>query len=331
MTLDLLNPELKNSIVEVEGFATVNREIKDGKNLLKFSIRQAEDNIYFRINEGDKMYNKAKNLSSNVKIKVSGKMGRLKAAGDAYNYLVDIDEIEKDESSNQIWGDSSSKSFVEILKDGFDIGKVHFNFFAYDYKKESGDKIVNTVPIYLNPDIAFGLCSEILDGTIARNIEIEKRKKLKDSSYYYKPAFEARAGTSHEELANRGQAREDGKDIYRIFSIEPSNSDKNAFILVAKSGPAKKQGNIYIPDGAAENIIRVPLTSIKAKGMAQILKNHLSGIINNSINLKNYKEIMEAIKVAQDTTTKQYDRILSIVTELGLKIDNIEKASIKKD
>ncbi len=131
----------------------------------------------------------------------------------------------------QIIRKDARNCFVESLNDTFEIGKIHFGFFAYDLTKPSGARQTNNVQIYIAVDEFLELCRKLASGEL--RYQLQSKKKANDTTCLYQHL----GGTSAERLARQGRSRPDGKSLSRTVQLLPGN--KSDFLFVADSGPGE--------------------------------------------------------------------------------------------
>lgn len=296
MKLSEIKEELKNSEVTIEGYLqTKKEEEKDGQKAVLLSMREDSEVLYFRIKDDSSLWNQARKLSNGDKLTVTGILNSVKKAGDNFNYLT-AKKLEKDDTGKsqiakfEIVRKNGEYAFVEFMDDAFAIKKVRVNFATADNTKADGSKITGNVNLYLDFKDAKNLSYYILNGDIARKISIEKTKKEENPQYFPQPVFESRGGTPASVLAARGQKRADGMGESRVFSIEPSTSDKYAFVFVGKIGPSANNNPGIITPGKPERIIRIPVTKEDADLFAQDLAD----------NVKDYEKIQRESRMMKE-------------------------------
>ena len=80
-------------------------------------------------------------------------------------------------NQNQITRKDAKNCFVESLSDAFSIGKIHFNFSAYDPNKPAGQKQTNSVHIYIAADEFMELCRKVSCGEFRFMVQTKKKNK----------------------------------------------------------------------------------------------------------------------------------------------------------
>ena len=95
--------------------------------------------------------------------------------------------------------------FVESLSDAFDFGKVHLTFCSYDKHKPAGQRMTDSIQIYIDIADWLELC-RMLDSGELRCL-LQQKSKAGDRA----PVREWLGGTSARKLAGYGSPRPDGK------------------------------------------------------------------------------------------------------------------------
>ena len=149
--------------------------------------------------------------------------------------------------------DGKSK-FVEALSSGFDINKVVLNFVEYDDSRKAGDRIVNSVMIYMDFDKFRVFAQDMISGRFAKLAKDKKGAIYQDLT-----------GTPAEKLKEYGRERKDGKAESRKFSIAPSSK---GFFITGESGPGEKTDTGLIkPAGKSEVRVSIPIDAEQAKAL----------------------------------------------------------------
>ena len=132
-------------------------------------------------------------------------------------------------NQNQITRKDAKNCFVESLSDVFAIGKIHFNFAAYDPNKPAGQRQTAGVHIFIAADEFMELCRKLSCGEFKFMWQQKKKNNDKD------PLYQSLGGTSAEKLAKQNRSRPDGMSLSRTFKI--MIADRTDLLLVADSGP----------------------------------------------------------------------------------------------
>ena len=132
-------------------------------------------------------------------------------------------------NQNQITRKDAKNCFVESLSDVFAIGKIHFNFAAYDPNKPAGQRQTAGVHIFIAADEFMELCRKVSCGEF--KFMWQQKKKNNDRE----PLYTSLGGTSAEKLAKQNRSRPDGMSLSRTFKI--MIADRTDLLLIADSGP----------------------------------------------------------------------------------------------
>ena len=116
-------------------------------------------------------------------------------------------------NQNQITRKDAKNCFVESLSDVFAIGKIHFNFAAYDPNKPAGQRQTAGVHIFIAADEFMELCRKLSCGEFKFMWQQKKKNNDKD------PLYQSLGGTSAEKLAKQNRSRPDGMSLSRTFKI----------------------------------------------------------------------------------------------------------------
>ena len=133
--------------------------------------------------------------------------------------------------------------FVESLSDAFSIGKAHLTFCSYDKRRPTGQRMTDSIQIYIDMPDWLELC-RMLDSGELRWL-LQQSLKSGDRS----PIREWLGGTSAKKLARFGKPRADGKSLSRTAQLLPG-SKTDSLLFVANSGPGEEvasddQGSLY--------------------------------------------------------------------------------------
>lgn len=165
---------------------------------------------------------------------------------------------------------SGKDTFVEVLNNGFEIGKVMINFAKYDENKPQGERMTDNVTIYMDMDKALLLAKDILSGKIAALAEKEKAGGKK----YPGAIFTEMGGTSAAALANKGKSRPDGGSESRQFKIQPGS--KVPFMLVGERGRGEENATGLIVPKSSEVKVMVPFSVDDLKIFAIVVESHIN-------------------------------------------------------
>ena len=123
--------------------------------------------------------------------------------------------------------------FVESLSDAFDFGKVHLTFCSYDKHKPEGQRMTDSIQIYIDIADWLELC-RMLDSGELRCL-LRQKSKAGDRD----PIKEWLGGTSARKLAGYGSPRPDGKSLSRTAQLF-AGSRADSLLFVANSGPGEE-------------------------------------------------------------------------------------------
>lgn len=187
----------------------------------------------------------------------------------------------KQKNPNQIIRLDGKNVFLEVMNSAFEIGKVNINFIEYDVNQEKNSRIKQSIPIYIDMDKMLVLINDILSGRISALAKAEKAKGNKWANAIYTDL----GGVSAKNLEARGKARPDGMSLSRQFKITPG--DKMPWILSGEMGAGKENDKgLIVPQGKAENLVRVPLSDDDFKRLAIVVKAHIESFITSQYLLK---------------------------------------------
>lgn len=136
------------------------------------------------------------------------------------------------ENQGQIIRMDARNCFVEVKSDCFHLGKIHFQFVAYDTSKPSGQRYTNNIHIYIDIPEFLVLAQEAANGSLHMRMRQIKAQKKSE------PLYEHLGGTSAKRLASYGKARADGKSLSRILKLTPA--EKADYFLTADCGPGEE-------------------------------------------------------------------------------------------
>lgn len=187
----------------------------------------------------------------------------------------------------QIARKDAKNCFVESLSDSFGIGKIHFNFSAYDPNRPSGQRQTSSVHIYIAADEFLELCRKLSSGEF--RFVTQNKRHNKDKT----PLYQVLGGICAEKLKEKGRARPDGKSLSRTLQI--LTGDKVDLLLKAASGPGETtEKGLIVPKfgNNPENHVIVSMTLDTFGELLLITKAHYeawltawyTGQINKTVN-----------------------------------------------
>lgn len=138
-----------------------------------------------------------------------------------------------DRNQYQIIRIDARNCFVESLSDAFSIGKAHLTFCSYDKRRPTGQRMTDSIQIYIDMPDWLELC-RMLDSGELRWL-LQQSLKSGDRS----PIREWLGGTSAKKLARFGKPRADGKSLSRTAQLLPG-SKTDSLLFVANSGPGEE-------------------------------------------------------------------------------------------
>lgn len=128
----------------------------------------------------------------------------------------------KEKNPNQIIRLDGNKCFMEALRGGFEIGKVHMNFFQYDLSRQQGNRFTAEIPIYMSIEDFHHVFYEIMiSGTLIKKINALANDPTKKE--YEKQI-----------IISRGGKIQDGQPIARQLKIFKGR--KKPIVLRAEIG-----------------------------------------------------------------------------------------------
>lgn len=171
----------------------------------------------------------------------------------------------KNETQNehQIIRKDGRDCFVESLNDKFDIGRIHLGFYKYDMNQTQGQRMTDTVHIYIESSDFFELANSIKCGLFRRRVLEQKKTGDKTDLYQHL------GGISAEKLAKIGKTRPDGKSQSRILQIKPG--DKADVLLVASNGVGEQNANKLIIPKFGNNPENKVVISMSFEVLAQLI------------------------------------------------------------
>lgn len=166
---------------------------------------------------------------------------------------------------------SSSKAFVEI-NEAFGIDKIRLGFRQYDKTKAAGDRMNVSIDYYLSPRAAQEMADAILEkrycvktqsGTMMLSQVQNSRQNWinqgsPDKGFFYQTA--------------PGGTEVDGRTIYRIVKILPSNTADYRFAAYQAPGKRDEQGLIQ-RDGDYSGYVFVPVSEADLAAFGHALEN----------------------------------------------------------
>ena len=161
-----------------------------------------------------------------------------------------------DRNQYQIIRIDARNCFVESLSDAFSIGKAHLTFFSYDKRRPTGQRMTDSIQIYIDMPDWLELC-RMLDSGELRWL-LQQSLKSGDRS----PIREWLGGTSAKKLARFGKPRADGKSLSRTAQLLPG-SKTDSLLFVANSGPGEENATgLIVPKFGKnpENHVAVSMT-----------------------------------------------------------------------
>lgn len=161
-----------------------------------------------------------------------------------------------DRNQYQIIRIDARNCFVESLSDAFSIGKAHLTFCSYDKRRPTGQRMTDSIQIYIDMPDWLELC-RMLDSGELRWL-LQQSLKSGDRS----PIREWLGGTSAKKLAHFGRARPDGKSLSRTAQLL-SGSKTDTLLFVANSGPGEESATgLIVPKFGKnpENHVAVSMT-----------------------------------------------------------------------
>lgn len=162
----------------------------------------------------------------------------------------------EDRNRYQIIRIDAKNCFVESLSDAFDIGKAHLTFCSYDKQRPSGQRMTDSIQIYIDMADWLDLCRVLESGELRWLMQ----QKLKTGDR--EPIREWLGGTSAKKLARYCNPRKDGKSLSRTAQLFASNRN-DSLLFVANSGPGEEnRTGLIVPKFGKnpENHVAVNLT-----------------------------------------------------------------------
>ena len=154
--------------------------------------------------------------------------------------------------------------FVESLSDAFDFGKVHLTFCSYDKHKPEGQRMTDSIQIYIDIADWLELC-RMLDSGELRCL-LRQKSKAGDRD----PIKEWLGGTSARKLAGYGSPRPDGKSLSRTAQLF-AGSRADSLLFVANSGPGEENATGLIVPKFGKNPEQHVAVSMSFDGASRLL------------------------------------------------------------
>lgn len=164
---------------------------------------------------------------------------------------------------------SGKDTFVEVLNNPFEIGKVLFNFAKYNEKAPAGSRITGAIPMYMDLEEALVFCHDIISGKIPKLAEAEKAKGQK----FPKEVYKKQGGTSAARLKASGKERADGMAESRVMKVGPGAVAE--FMMTAEKGKGEENKTGLIVQKSTEETVRVPFSGDDLKKLALVLQSNI--------------------------------------------------------
>lgn len=164
---------------------------------------------------------------------------------------------------------SGKDTFVEVMNNPFEIGKILLNFAKYNDNAKAGEKITDNIQIYMDLEEALVLAHDIVSGKIPQLAKIEKDK----GSKYPKEVYKKQGGTSAARLKASGKERPDGMAESRVLKIGPGG--KVDFMLTAEKGKGEENQTGLIVQKSTESTVRVPVSADDLKKLAIVIQTNI--------------------------------------------------------
>ena len=169
-----------------------------------------------------------------------------------------------DRNQYQIIRIDARNCFVESLSDAFSIGKAHLTFCSYDKRRPTGQRMTDSIQIYIDMPDWLELC-RMLDSGELRWL-LQQSLKSGDRS----PIREWLGGTSAKKLASFGKPRADGKSLSRTAQLLPG-SKTDSLLFVANSGPGEENATGLIVPKFGKNPEQHVAVSMTLDNLSKLL------------------------------------------------------------
>ena len=169
-----------------------------------------------------------------------------------------------DRNQYQIIRIDARNCFVESLSDAFSIGKAHLTFCSYDKRRPTGQRMTDSIQIYIDMPDWLELC-RMLDSCELRWL-LQQSLKSGDRS----PIREWLGGTSAKKLARFGKPRADGKSLSRTAQLLPG-SKTDSLLFVANSGPGEENATGLIVPKFGKNPEQHVAVSMTLDNLSKLL------------------------------------------------------------
>ena len=169
-----------------------------------------------------------------------------------------------DRNQYQIIRIDTRNCFVESLSDAFSIDKAHLTFCSYDKRRPTGQRMTDSIQIYIDMPDWLELC-RMLDSGELRWL-LQQSLKSGDRS----PIREWLGGTSAKKLARFGKPRADGKSLSRTAQLLPG-SKTDSLLFVANSGPGEENATGLIVPKFGKDPENHVVVSMTLSSLGQLL------------------------------------------------------------
>lgn len=212
---------------------------------------------------------------------------------------------------DQVYRVGGEDCLMEVLCSAAAIDKVCLNFVSYDLSMPSGQRVEETITIYIDMLEAQVAAGDILSGRLFRLAQ-KSRRKAEQSQEPAEPVYVNYGGTPAKNTL-------DGVAVCRQFQILPG-LDK-PWELLALSGPGNEtMAGLIIPDGPPSRAIRISLSDQKLKEFAYA--------IQMIVNLWGYAKFLP---IMAPTVDSERERVQSQIRELALSRDAAAAAEREED
>lgn len=212
----------------------------------------------------------------------------------------------KEKNPNQIIRIDGYNCFMEVMADGFEIGKVLMRFYKYDASREKGNRFTANIAIYMNTADFNSLYFQSLMGSCVLMKKIVANAANQNLSEWEKAI-----------IIDRGGSQKDNVCTARYLKI--LKGQKKPIVLLAEEGNGQKNKNGgFTMTGKPTSTVSLGMETEDFVKMLMEVKDALIAFQAKkalSFEIKKQNELLKAIatqvgvnqQVIQDILSKTYD------------------------
>lgn len=164
--------------------------------------------------------------------------------------------------------------FVKVKPTCLSFGKVLLDFVQHDQSLTGGNKVKESIPIYLDCELDLPpLIHDMKGGRLAQAGARERTRAANAGEKFCHPIYQKLGGISATKLSQQGKDRPDGKSLSRCLKITPGS--QKPWVISAEYGPGNEADNgLIVPayGGKPEGIVRVAITDDGMKALYMALE-----------------------------------------------------------